>query len=364
MFLVRTAQCCRDELAGGVSDPHVKVIAPVVAAIVGMLATFPALFATGDAPGCGPGGDLAPILATIRALESAGGDYTAQAPRSTASGAYQFINGTWDGFGGYERARDAPPDVQDAKAAEEVRRILDAHSGDVSAVPVVWYIGSLPAPGSVRWEVVPSGGSNVLTPREYQTRWLAEYDRQLAGTSAFNGGEGLAVSSCGGQIAALADGFAYPAPYELFAAAPVEQPHHDYPAWDWLIPTGTALYAVRGGRVATVQYWPYNWWTRGCGGNPSGCSTCGIGVTIEDDTGTRWAYCHGSAVHVATGETVAAGTQILTSGDTGRSGAPHLHLQIRTPDGRLRCPQQLMRSLRDHGAGVDPMTLPVAGCSF
>ena len=60
--------------------------------------------------------ELATILATIRTLES-GHDYSAQSRSSTASGAYQFIDSSWNGFGGYARAKDAPPAVQDAAAA-------------------------------------------------------------------------------------------------------------------------------------------------------------------------------------------------------------------------------------------------------
>lgn len=340
------------------------------------LAVFPIVFASGDNPGLGciAAGDLGPVLATIRTLES-GGDYAARAAGSSASGAYQFLDSTWGDYQGYAQAWQAPPAVQDAKAAENVRGILDRNDGDVTAVPVVWYIGHVPAAGSTEWDTVPApGAGNRLTPRQYQQRWLTEYDHQRAGgTSPATTPDDTSIptttipnAGCapGSAIAPLADGFAIPGPAELFAAAPVDEPHHDYPAWDWLVPIGTPVYAVHGGRVVTVQYWPYNWWDHGCASNDSGCNTCGIGVTIEDDTGTRWAYCHGNAATVAAGTTIAAGTQILLSGNTGRSSGPHVHIQLRTADGQLRCPQQLLRSLRDRAAGIEPQSLPTSGCSY
>ena len=61
--------------------------------------------------------ELGAILATIRSMES-GGDYTVSVTTSTASGAYGFLDSSWGGYGGYRRAKDAPPAVQDAKAAE------------------------------------------------------------------------------------------------------------------------------------------------------------------------------------------------------------------------------------------------------
>lgn len=214
----------------------------------------------------------------------------------------------------------------------------------------------------------PQAG-NTLTPREYQTRWLDTYSDLAATSSASTIAAATSVPPAVGcpaglGITPLADGWASPAPADLFASAPVDSPHHDYPAWDWMLPTGTPLYAVRGGTVTTVQQWPHNWWDFGCGAATLGCSTCGIGVTITDADGHRWAYCHGSAVHVTVGQEIAAGAQLLSSGNTGRSSGPHLHLQIRTGDGVLRCPQALLRSLRDQQRGVDLAGLPTTGCFF
>jgi hypothetical protein len=115
---------------------------------------------------------LAVILATIRTLES-GGDYTAAASSSTASGAYQFLDSTWGGYGGYRRATDAPPAVQDAKAAAWATAILGRNGGDITSVPVSWYIGHVPV--GDEWDRVPAYPGNTLTPREYQRRWLDIY---------------------------------------------------------------------------------------------------------------------------------------------------------------------------------------------
>ncbi len=342
-----------------------------VGLVVGLL-SFPILFASGDAPlsPCGqPGGSLDVVLLTIRTLES-GGDYTAEAAGSTASGAYQFLDTSWAGYRGYERASEAPPAVQDAKAAELVTFVLERYGGDIGAVPIVWYIGYVPPDGSSTWDTVPAPhAGNTLTPREYQTRWLDQYHELAtaipAATSEAEGTVPVAASCLAGLgITPLGDGWAYPAPADLFAGAPIDNPHHDYPAWDWGLPVGTPVYAVRGGTVTAVQYWPYNWWDFGCTATTQGCSTCGIGVTITASVGNRWAYCHGSAVHVTAGEAVAAGAHILSSGNTGRSSGPHLHLQIRTTDGLLRCPQPLLRSLRDQQAGLDLAGLPTTGCFF
>lgn len=64
-----------------------------------------------------------PFLVCVRAHESdTAGSYLAQNPRSTASGAYQFLDTTWRvvsaraGHGGFAKAKYAPSWVQDAVA--------------------------------------------------------------------------------------------------------------------------------------------------------------------------------------------------------------------------------------------------------
>ena len=45
-------------------------------------------------------------------------NYQAQNPTSTASGGFQILDTTWNFYGGYQSAKDAPPDIQLEKAVE------------------------------------------------------------------------------------------------------------------------------------------------------------------------------------------------------------------------------------------------------
>jgi hypothetical protein len=134
------------------------------------------------------------ILATIRHMET-GGNYTVSVRTSSASGAYGFLDSSWGGYGGYARARDAPPAVQDAKAAELATYILQRNGGDVSTIPVSWYIGHVPV--GAEWDTVPRpDAGNRITPREYQRRWLNKYAELMGNPGAYapTGGQPLVAA--------------------------------------------------------------------------------------------------------------------------------------------------------------------------
>jgi hypothetical protein len=113
----------------------------------------------------------ADILLTIRTMES-GGNYTIGKNRGGASGAYQYIDSTWNNFKGYPSAYLAPPAVQDERALGDVKGIMWTWHGDVSMVPVIWYYPRAARDPSLMDQVPKPWAGNRLTVREYQTRWL------------------------------------------------------------------------------------------------------------------------------------------------------------------------------------------------
>jgi murein DD-endopeptidase MepM/ murein hydrolase activator NlpD len=116
------------------------------------------------------------ILTTIRQLES-GGRYNLGPNAAKASGAYQYVPGTWRNEGGYPHAYLAPSEIQDARARADVERFLSMYDGDVSMVPVMWYYPR--AASDPKWmDRVPNpAGGNRLTVREYQIRWMERFAR-------------------------------------------------------------------------------------------------------------------------------------------------------------------------------------------
>lgn len=123
------------------------------------------------------------VMAALRSTES-GGDYTAKNPGSTASGAYGITDGTWGGYKGFRHAGDAPPQIQDERAAQLVRGKLAQYGGDVRKAVQSWYY-----PAGVGKEgLVPPG--NRLTMGQYADRVLGTVTGKPAA-----GGSQLPISS-------------------------------------------------------------------------------------------------------------------------------------------------------------------------
>jgi Peptidase family M23 len=379
------------------------VLAPIVLAVL-LLMSIPLVFANGgNAAAPYACGQIGVILDTIRTLES-GGDYTVRNSHASAAGAYQYVTATWQYWAGqadvdtdqYPTADTAPPEIQDLVAAKNVTSILQDHDNLVEAVPVIWYY-PVAWNNTTTMDQIPPYPGNTLTVRQYQTKWIGVYSDKLltAGNPApahptpvpvapaspvpppagevndANGavdddpaGESVTTGRCSGALDATGQ-WALPAPRDTMNPTQITSPHHDYPAWDLIIATGTPIFAVTGGTVARTTHFAGNWDRDGCNGNnkPSGCQSCGIGITIQSPEGLRHTYCHNSELHVAEGDPITPGQLIATSGDTGKSGTPHLHLEFRINNIR-HCPQPLVLALYNSEPVPEPATLPTSGCSF
>lgn len=68
-------------------------------------------------------------------------------------------------------------------------------------------------------------------------------------------------------------------------------------------------------------------------------------VVIEDGSGNSWRLAHMNDLSVSSGQQVGAGAFIGTSGNTGFSTGPHVHIEIKDRNGNLLEPQSLMTGI-------------------
>ena len=152
-------------------------------------------------------------------------------------------------------------------------------------------------------------------------------------------------------------GYALPVASELVTATALTRPHHTYPAWDIGVPVGTPVYSMVGGTVATARTTAIY---------PDDPSRCGTTIVVAGVDGATYTYCHLSALAVAQGQVIGAGTLLGLSGGqpgtrgAGRTTGPHLHLGIRV-GGAGVCPQPLLLAIHRQ-TPVSPVIAPTAGC--
>jgi len=257
-------------------------------------------------------------MATTRWLES-GNRYDARARGSTASGAYQILDSTWNGYGGYPRAVLAPPEVQDQFAYEAFTALLKRHGNDVSTIPVSWYIGHVPQ--GAEWDTVPHPeAGNRLTPRQYQAKWMKKFFSLLS--------EGAPVY-LPSDTEALIPAIAFPVlgPVEF-----VDDWHFErdggarrHEGLDLLGYEGQPVRAVFDGVITAID------------DDPSGIAGNGLRLTRDDGLYANYFHLSNSEtgpVHssLEVGTRVRAGQIIGFMGSTGNAGIPHLHFELRTAE--------------------------------
>ncbi|MRG58797.1 peptidoglycan DD-metalloendopeptidase family protein [Agromyces sp. CFH 90414] len=121
---------------------------------------------------------------------------------------------------------------------------------------------------------------------------------------------------------------------------------------DLAAPLGTPILAVADGRVVFVG-------ERG---------TYGGLIILEHTVGGQsvasyYAHLYESGMHVAVGDTVAAGQRIGDVGSAGKSTGPHLHLEIH-PGGQDQPAVDALEWLAAHGAaGVDDAEISLTACT-
>lgn len=272
------------------------------------------------------------VLDTIRTLES-DGRYEIGPNRSGASGAYQYIVKTWNGYAGYPEAYLAPPAVQDQRAREDVQRVLATYGGDVTAVPLWWYY-----PISLRdasWlDRVPNPAHNTLTVREYQTRWLTIYNQKLAAYAP----SPAVPSSAPDTVRTIAFPVLGPTSYWNDWGACRDGCSRRHQGNDLLGVRMQPLLAAVDGTVTRIRY--------------ENVGKAGSVVTVTGADGWYYNYFHvnndtpGSddgwagpewqaSPYLQVGMSVRAGQIIGYMGDSGNAegSVPHLHFEIRSPDG-------------------------------
>jgi len=122
-------------------------------------------------------------------------------------------------------------------------------------------------------------------------------------------------------------------------------------AFDFAMPSGTSVKAIRSGVVHRVRIVTdpgdacYD-------GGGSACANLANTVELRHADGTIALYMHINTASVATGQSVSQGQEVAKSGTTGWSTGPHLHLQVQENCGIWWCQSQAFDFAEDASLGT------------
>ncbi len=301
-----------------------------------------------------------------------------------AGGPWQFINSTWasmgqDGDGDGVKDRNNPKDAvlaafehQRGSAgkpiaaeyngnAEESFQIIVFKRDNQNLLSYLAKYNGRGAPDGVKLTNFPrkENADYVimgywLLATNFEKTWNTTNWGEFIDASSTSGSPGATGSAGSGGCNSGSSGqvvgnFAWPVDKKFWDEHQswFTKPHHDYPASDIPVPSGTPVYSISSGTVISV----------------SDGGACGTGVFINEGTAI-FGYCHGTpnTVEVGVGQSISAGQKIMLSDNTGRSSGPHLHVQIKR-GGVSVCPQDLFKKLGS-GEEINLKDLPSSGCSY
>ncbi len=280
-------------------------------------------------------GDFFPIVqayAPVPGPDTDGGTYDGSSTNEYAVGPLQQINAfrTAYSFDGNDDGEINQNNLADATASEALHACA---ARDESGLSLQTAAGRIFEAG------------HYMLPAYPRSAAAADYGAMVE--TAYQRLRRQATWQSGGQVVGR---YAFPVDRSLITdEAVLWAPHHDYPAWDFPVATGTTVYAMAGGTVIVAGW----------------SGDCGNSITIDADDGGRYTYCHGSQVLVESGTTVAAGDPIMLTGSTGASTGPHLHIQINV-GGQFVCPQPALDALFGDRVVDLGAVMPVgsASCSY
>jgi murein DD-endopeptidase MepM/ murein hydrolase activator NlpD len=176
---------------------------------------------------------------------------------------------------------------------------------------VAAYFGAIDAQGNITGAKDAYGTSGFQYVSQVITYW-----NQLKG-----------VSPTAGSLWTITGGKEYPITQEFgeteFAKTSGYYANKSHPSIDLGVPLGTPLYAPVSGVIEVAgSYGGY-----------------GNAVGIRTADGYFILLGHLDSVSVSPGQQVQVGAFIGKSGNTGASTGPHLHIEVRTPDGRIIDPR-------------------------
>ncbi|MBB5869098.1 murein DD-endopeptidase MepM/ murein hydrolase activator NlpD [Allocatelliglobosispora scoriae] len=246
--------------------------------------------------------------------------------------------------------RFATPDTTASDAAWFSASIAATGSHKIE----VWYPADAGYNDSTPFVVAATGGNQTVRVNQRATggQWvslgnftLAAGSGNVVGVSRWTTGTGYVVADAVRITSVTTAAFSLPLAKSALPRSEYDDPHHDYPAIDLPVGTGTPAYAVRSGTVVRISD-----------------SSCGTGINLTGADGAIYTYCHFSAWSVADGATVTTGQQLGLSGNTGNTTGPHLHFGIRTGTVR-RCPQNFLLAIYDGLTPPAATSLPTSGAT-